>query len=200
MRYTPASSGRPTGPACAATRSVWTFGRGGSRKGRAGMSRTDQGCGVGHGLTEWRAAGRSRDEQATAASRHHRGAGHRGSESQSPLGHVQLDTQGFALAMLALIWLNPQRQPLPPPEPPAPDSPVPDSRSIAPWGTLPFRDRSLRLDVARPSNPALSIPRQLCESVQEIRGRVIARFAMTVHREFARRGTSLQLPIFVRLC
>ena len=107
----------------------------------------------------------------------------------------------FALAMLALTWLNLQRQPLPPPEPPAPDSPLPDSCSIPPQTvTLLFGDRSLRLDVARPSDVALPIPRQLCESVQEVRRRVIAWFAITVHRELARRGTSLQLPVFVRLC
>ena len=109
----------------------------------------------------------------------------------------------LALAMLALTWLNLQRQTLPSDpradEPPAPprecESPVPPAKL-----TLPLGKRSLRFEVARPSDIDLTIPRQIWESVKEVRRRFVDWCAITVQLALAQRGTLLPRPAFVRLC
>lgn len=108
----------------------------------------------------------------------------------------------LALVMLALTWLNLQRQQLPPAVPPATDPPCPPRASPASQATvaLPLGDRLLRFEVARPSDVPLSIPRQIWESVQAVRRRLVAWCAITVHLALAHRGTLLLRPTFFRLC
>ncbi len=106
----------------------------------------------------------------------------------------------LALAMLALTWLNLQRQFLPeqPPaaEPPAPlAAPPPPPKLLLPLG-----ERPLHFAVAQPSTVALPLPRQIWESVQEVHRRFVDWCAITVQRALARRGTPLQIPAFARLC
>jgi SRSO17 transposase len=106
----------------------------------------------------------------------------------------------LALAMLALTWLNLQRQLLPeqPPgaEPPAaPAAPPPPPKLL-----LPFGERPLHFAVAQPSAVALPLPRQIWESVQEVCRRLHDWCSITVHHALTRRGTSLPRPAFVRLC
>ena len=109
----------------------------------------------------------------------------------------------LSLAMLCLTWLNLQRQALPPGKPPlAPDAPPPSSAPSASPSTdvLTLRGRLLRLEVAAPSPVLLPIPRQLWESVQEVRRRLTAWCAITVQRTLALRATPLPLPTFADLC
>ena len=106
----------------------------------------------------------------------------------------------LSLAMLALTWLNLQRQPLPPREspPPAPGA----TAALAPTVEveLPDRDQPLCFTVAQPSATDLSPPRQRWESVQEVRRRFVAWCALTVQAALARRGGALPVPTFVPLC
>lgn len=108
----------------------------------------------------------------------------------------------LALAMLSLTWLNLQRQQLPPTGSPATEPPMTPCGSPVPSSTvlLSLGERPLCLQVARPSDIALAIPRQIWESVQEVRRRVVAWCAITVHLALTWRGTLLQRPAFVRLC
>lgn len=108
----------------------------------------------------------------------------------------------FALVMLALTWLNLQRQPLPPkrgqdqapaPQPPT-VQPLPESASLH------MADRACRFDVGPLSGRPLPIPRQHLESVQEVRRRLVAWFALTVQRALTHLGALLQPPRFVALC
>lgn len=106
----------------------------------------------------------------------------------------------LALVMLALTWLNLQRQPLstvpPATEPPAtpPELPLPPLKLSLPRGEHP-----LRFEMAQPARTAIPVPRQIWESVQEVRRRVVAWFAITVQIALARRGITLQRPAFVPL-
>jgi SRSO17 transposase len=109
----------------------------------------------------------------------------------------------LALVMVALTWLNFQRQPLPSKEPPSPPPPT-TARASVPASvefSLPTRDQHpLRFSVAGLADVALPLPRHLWESVQEVRRRFVAWCAATVHLTLAQRGTPLRRPAFVPLC
>ena len=105
----------------------------------------------------------------------------------------------LALVMVALTWLNLQRQEAPPPPAAEPPETPPNTPALPAKVSLPLREQTLRFDVAQPSAAALPLPRQIWESVQEVRRRVVAWFAATVQRALARRGTLLERPAFVFL-
>ncbi len=107
----------------------------------------------------------------------------------------------LALSMLALTWLNLQRQELPPARPPAKASPTSPQRApvLPDKIVLALGDHPARFEVAQLSAVAVPIPRQPWESVQEVRRRVGAWFSITVHMALARRGAPPHRPAFVPL-
>lgn len=104
----------------------------------------------------------------------------------------------LALAMLALTWLNLQRQLLPggPVTPPDPDAQPPRPRRIA----LTLGDRSLTVRMPDPPMSMAPPPRHLWESVQAVRARFIQWCTINVFETLAQSGVILTMPTFAKLC
>jgi len=109
--------------------------------------------------------------------------------------------QGFhhhlALVMLALTWLNLQRQMLSDggSQGPSPKQPPPRPRRVA----LQLDDRSLTLRLPDPPRTAVPPPRHLWESVQAVRARFLQWCAVDVIQTLTRRGVPLRQPVFLNL-
>ena len=104
----------------------------------------------------------------------------------------------FALAMLALTWLNLQRQPLPDGGSngqSSPKQPPPRPRRVA----IQLDDRSLNLRLPDPPRRTVPAPRHLWESVQAVRARFLQWCAVDVFQTLTRRGVPLRHPVFVNL-